>query len=174
MTLTEKVAYIKGLTDGLKLDESKDHVKVLNAIVEILDDMAQEITDMEECLDDVCEQVDAIDEDLSFLEEDFYEGALDDYDEDEEMCDCGCCGSDFDEDGEDVFYEVVCPTCGEEIRLQEDVLLLGETDCPECGENLEFDFSDLMEDDFKALDCDCKDDCDETCDCGCHDDDKTE
>ena len=29
MNLTEKVAYIKGLTDGLKLDDNKDEVKFL-------------------------------------------------------------------------------------------------------------------------------------------------
>ena len=40
MNLTEKISYIRGLCDGLELDESKPEVKVLNAIVDLLDDMA--------------------------------------------------------------------------------------------------------------------------------------
>ena len=77
----------------------------------------------------------------------------DDYDD----FDCDCCDDDCDCD--DIYYEVTCPTCGEVINLQEDVLLCGETSCPKCGEALEFDFSDIM------------DDC--GCGCGCdHDHDE--
>lgn len=144
MTLTEKISYIKGLTEGLKLDENKDEVKVINAIVDLLDDMALAVSEVEECLDDLCEQVDAVDEDLADLEEEFYEEL--------EECDCGCC--DDDDDDDDVYYEVTCPTCGEEICLEEDVLLAGEIDCPKCGEKLEFDFSDLFDED-------------DGCQCGC-------
>ena len=39
MNLTEKISYIRGLCDGLELDESKPEVKVLNAIVDLLDDI---------------------------------------------------------------------------------------------------------------------------------------
>ena len=46
-----------------------------------------------------------------------------------------------DEDGE--YYEVVCPKCGDEICVSEDVLLDGGVECPSCGENLEFDYSSL-------------------------------
>ena len=51
MNLTEKISYIRGLCDGLELDESKPEVKVLNAIVDLLDDMAFEVSDMEELYD---------------------------------------------------------------------------------------------------------------------------
>lgn len=142
MTLTEKISYIKGLAEGLKLDENKDEVKIINAIVDLLDDMALAVSEVEECLDDVCEQIDAVDEDLADLEEEFYDEL--------EGCDCESCG----EDDEDVYYEVTCPTCGEVICLEEDLLLSGEMDCPKCGENLEFDFSDLFDED-------------EECGCGC-------
>ena len=61
---------------------------------------------------------------------------------------------DDEDDDEDVYYEVTCPTCGEVICLEEDLLLSGEMDCPKCGENLEFDFSDLFDEE-------------EECGCGC-------
>ena len=143
MTLTEKISYIKGLTEGLKLDENEDEVKVIKAILELLEDMALSVTDLETCVDDVCDQLDAVDEDLADLEEDYY---------DEGDRPCSCCDTDDEQ-----FYEVTCPTCGEEICLQEDVLLCGETECPKCGEKLEFDFSDLFteDEDEKGCSCDC-------------------
>jgi len=146
MNLTERIAYIRGLAEGLKLDGDKDEVKVINAIIDLLEDMAYDVTDMEDIVDDVCNQVDEIDEDLSELEECFY-GECDDY------CDDDCCCDD-----DDVYYEVTCGKCGEEITVDEDVLLEGEIVCPNCGEPLEFDFSDLMDEDWG-------------CDCGCDHDD---
>ena len=44
MNMTEKVAYIRGLMEGLELDASKKEVKVLNALVEVLDDMAATVS----------------------------------------------------------------------------------------------------------------------------------
>ena len=141
MNLTERIAYIRGLCEGLQLDTDKDEVKVIHAIIDLLEDMAYDVTDMEDIVDDVCNQVDEIDEDLSELEEEVYG-----YDD----CDCGCCDDDFDDD--DVYYEVTCGKCGEVITVDEDVLLEGEIVCPNCGEKLEFDFSELKDED---CDCDC-------------------
>lgn len=145
MTITEKISYIKGLADGLKLDENKDEVKVLNAIVDLLDDISLSVTDLEDTVEEMGEQLDAVDEDLAELEEDF-EDVL----EDECGCDCDC-DDDCDLDDDEEYYEVTCPNCGEEIVVEEEVLLCGETECPKCGEVLEFDFSSLEGD----HDCDC-------------------
>ena len=48
MNLTERIAYIRGLAEGLKLDESKDEVKVINAIIDLLEDMAYDVVEMED------------------------------------------------------------------------------------------------------------------------------
>lgn len=140
MTLTEKVAYLKGLAEGMKLKES-DEASLINKIIELLGEMADSVECVEDDLSELYEQVDSIDEDLSELEDDYYEcdGDCDD-------CD-GC-----DDDGE--YYEVTCPTCGDTIYLDEDLLLEGEVECPNCGEQLEFD-----------IPCDCCDCGDEDCDC---------
>ena len=46
MTLLERVAYLKGLMEGLNLDE-KDHVtKVVTEMVDIMDEMAATVEDM--------------------------------------------------------------------------------------------------------------------------------
>ena len=155
MNLTEKISYIKGLAEGLSLDESKPEVKVINAIVELLDDMAYSVSDMEELYDDLSAQVDEIDQDLADVESDIYD--------DEDDDDCDCC--DF-EDEDNPFYEVTCGACGHKLNVSEDVLLEGEIECPNCGELLEFDFSDLFDEDS----C-CSED---GCTCGCCDDEDVE
>lgn len=137
MTVTEKVAYLKGLVEGLGVDEATKEGRIIKAIVEVLDDVAVSVTDTQDGLSEISEQVDAIDEDLEDLEKDFY-GDDDEDDED-------------DEDDTD-YYEVTCPKCGEKVYLDEDLLSDGEMSCPNCGEKLEFDF---------GCDCDeCGDDTD--------------
>lgn len=155
MTLTEKMAYIKGLADGVKLDEAKDENKIIAALIDAVTDIAESVTDLEELYDELSEQVDAIDEDLSQVEDDFYD---DDCCCDDDYCDCDdCCG--YSDDDENPCYEVTCPNCSETICVTEDVLLCGEIHCPKCDELLEFDFSDLIDDES---DCGCG--CDECAD----------
>ncbi len=134
MTITEKVSYIKGLADGLELDENNKQDKLLKAIIDVLEDMATSVADLEDGYDELCEQVDAVDEDLSDLEEDYYG---------EDECDC-CDHEDDDEDGE--FYEVECPACHDVIYLDEDMISEGGIACPNCGTELEFDFESDGED----------------------------
>ena len=140
MTVTEKVAYLKGLVEGLGIDEATKEGRIIKAIVEVLDDVALTVTDLEDGLSEISEQVDAIDEDLEDIEKDFYG---DDEDED-------------DEDDEDDYYEVTCPKCGEKVCLDDDILSEGEISCPKCGEKLELDFN---------CDCDCEH-CEEDDDAG--------
>ena len=143
MTLTEKVAYLKGLAEGLDLDKDTKEAKLFDAIFDILEDMALTVSDIDEDLSACEDLVDAIDEDLDELEE--YIFCEDD------DCDCfddDCCCCDDDE-----LYEVECPLCGEEILLDEEMLDEEVIECPGCGEKLELDI------DF--VDCDCD------CDCGC-------
>ena len=124
MTVTEKVAYLKGLVEGLGIDEGTKEGRIIKAIVDVLDDMALTVADMEDGMNEISEQVDAIDEDLEDLEKDFYG----DEDEDDE-----------DEDDTD-YYEVTCPKCGEKVYLDDELLSDGKMNCPNCGEQLEFDF----------------------------------
>ena len=46
MTISEKVAYLKGLAEGMELDTEKKEGKLLAAIIDVLDDIALEIADM--------------------------------------------------------------------------------------------------------------------------------
>ena len=131
MGISEKVAYLKGLAEGLKLDTESNEGKLFAAIIDVLEDMADEIADMQDEMVDLEDGLDAVSDDLSEVEESLYE--LEDEDEDE---------WDDDEDEEDCFM-TTCPECEEEVYFDETVLEDGEVVCPNCGAKLEFDLSDL-------------------------------
>ena len=81
--------------------------------------------ELDEGLDELAEQVDEIDYDLGELEEDYYEL------EDEDECGCGCGhhhhhGDDFD----DAEFEVTCPSCGDTIQLNDEMLEEGQHRLP--------------------------------------------
>ena len=128
MELTNKAAYIKGLMEGLKIDESTDQGKVIKAMAELMEEMAKAIEDVTVLADETVDVVDSISDDLSDLEDAFYDEGYDDEDDDV-----------FDDD---TLYECVCPTCGETIVLDDKMVGAGSIECPNCGESLEFDFSE--------------------------------
>ena len=132
MTVTEKVAYLKGLVEGLDFDADKKETKVINAVLDVLEDLALAVSDLDDEMAVVTEQLDAVDEDLADLEEVFYE-ELDDCD-----CDCDCDCDDCCDCDEDM-YEVECPACSELIYFDEEIILDGKAECPACGEVLEFE-----------------------------------
>ena len=132
MGVSEKVAYLKGLAEGLGLDAESKEGKLFAAIIDVLDEMAEEILDLEEEMADIEEGLDAVSDDLSEVEETLYE-LEDEFDDDD----------DEDEEDEEDCFMTTCPACEEEIFFDEDVLEDGEVICPNCGEKLEFDLSDL-------------------------------
>ena len=139
MNTSEKVAYVKGLAEGLGYDNTSKEGKILAAILDILEDVAHDIEDLEENAWDLGEAIDQVSDDLAEIEDVVYD---EDYDEDEDFDECdGCCGCDGDAGAEEepTFYEVTCPACSNTITIDEDVLDLGSIECPNCGETLEFD-----------------------------------
>lgn len=128
MEITEKVAYLKGLAEGLGLDKEGKEGKIIAAMIDILDDIALELEDLGDGLEEVCDGLDAVSEDLEDVEDIVY----DEFDE--------------DEDEEEECYATTCPNCEETVFFDEDVLNDGEVLCPNCGEKLEFDLGDLEED----------------------------
>lgn len=140
MTTIEKVAYLKGLFEGMEIDESTKEGKLLKAIVDVLGELAEDHADLEDYVAELTEQVDAVDEDLSSLEDVVYE-ELDD------ECDGDCEGCDGCDDWDDDLYDVTCPSCKESFEVDEETLLDGGVDCPNCGEHLEFDIEDDEDED---------------------------
>ncbi|MCM1462616.1 MAG: zinc ribbon domain-containing protein [Bacteroides sp.] len=133
MTIAEKVSYIKGLAEGMKLDDSTNEGKVIHAMLDVLNDIALNIEEIDSDLADVGDVVSDLEDSVYDLEEEVY-GEYDD-DEDDDP---------FDDDD---LYEITCPNCGNSITTDFEVISEGELDCPNCGERLEFDLKALDEDD---------------------------
>ena len=149
MTISEKAAYLKGLMDGLKLDEEKPEGQMIAAIVDLLGDVTKRLADVEETTIAISDELDEIEEDLDAIEdyildedcdedfdEDYDDDFDDDYDEDDfDDDDCDECFAFGDE--ETTVYEVKC-ACGNIIDFDEDTLESGSIVCDKCGELLEF------------------------------------
>ncbi len=127
MTISEKISYIKGLAEGLSLDDTTKEGKILLSVIDLLGDMCDEIDAIDEACAEIGEQLDAVDEDLSLLEDDFYADDEDFEDDEDDYCD-------------DDVYEVECPNCNDIIYLDESMLEEEEMVCPNCGTRLEFEF----------------------------------
>ena len=112
MTLTEKVAYLKGLAAGLDLDKDTKEADLVDAIDEDLDELEEYIFDDED-FDDDCDCCCCDDEELYEVE-------------------CPLCGEEILLDDEMLDEEIIeCPGCGEKLELDIDFDDC-ECDC-DCG-----------------------------------------
>ena len=127
MTVLERVAYLKGLFEGLEIDTGKKEGKLYKGMLETMEELAQSVADLQEQNNELLDEMDDIYEELSAITEDFLD------EEEEEL-------------GEDeALYQVICPTCGEVTYLDAEMRAEGSTSCAACGGELEFDLTDLAE-----------------------------
>ena len=129
MTISEKVAYLKGLAEGLDLDTQKSkEAKLISVMIGILEEIGLSIEDLEENALALGEEIDVLSDDLADVEEVVFEDE-DDEDEDEE---------DYDDD----WFEVECPTCEEPLIIDDEALAEGYIQCPNCESKFSLDLSD--------------------------------
>ena len=139
MTITEKTAYLKGLLEGMNIDETKAEGKLLKAVIDTLDELANDLTDVAEDVATLNDYVEELDEDLGAVEEYLYDDDCDcdcdcDCDEDDEFeCDgdCDCCDEECDG-----FYNTSCPHCGANVFFDETCDPRSLV-CPSCQERFD-------------------------------------
>ncbi|MDR0879854.1 MAG: phage terminase large subunit family protein [Clostridioides sp.] len=129
--LYEEVAYLTGLAEGLDIESESKEGKMIKKIIDTLEVFADAIVELSEDQDEIIDHVEAIDEDLDELEESVedLEDIVDDIiDEDFDDFD------DEEEDNELGFLEMECPSCGELVEVDEDLLYDDDVDivCPNC------------------------------------------
>ena len=134
MTVSERVAYLKGLMEGLKLDKAGTEGMLFAAVVDTLDAISRELEEIEESAETLNDEVDAISEDLEDVEDLVFGDDEDEEDDDEDDEGSGCPGCCAAKDDGDFVYEVKCPACDCEFTVDEDALTLGVVVCPQCGE----------------------------------------
>lgn len=165
MKLTEKIAYMRGLFDGMELDPNTKEGKAILHMAEIMSEVGDRIEKLESRVDEVEELCDLLDEDLEAVESDLYdEDDEEDADEDDGWDDGDWTDSDDDDyelgkvlpADDDLFYDrredsefdefqyvVTCPNCKQDVSLTEYDLEEGSMDCPHCGQLLEFDYDSI-------------------------------
>lgn len=129
MTVTEKVAFLKGMMEGLDFKADSKEGKIIQLMADILSDLAEEVVATQDEIDDINEYLEAVDEDLTNVEEEIFGDVFDDDDE--------CCCGDCDECEEDC-YEVTCPNCGNVVcfeEIPEDKVF----PCPSCNKEIPLD-----------------------------------
>lgn len=113
--LSARVAYLKGLAEGLNLETESKEGRLLKAVLDVLGEFAEEVDALRARQDEQQEFIEDLDEDVAELEERVFQG----------------------EEEEEEFVEIQCPHCGEAVSFAEEEL--GEEGpmslrCPNCGE----------------------------------------
>ena len=145
MTINEKSAYLKGLMDGLNLNQETAEGKMIASIVDLLGDITKKLTAVEDTTIAISDELDEIEEDLDAIEDFIMDEEDDEYDEDDYDYDDE--DDDYDDEGFDfgdedtTIYEVEC-ACGNIIDFDEETLEKGSIICDNCGETLEFSIED--------------------------------
>ncbi len=161
--LSDRISYLRGLAEGLKVDESSSEGKLITQLIDVLSEVIDEVDDLHDEVDELNDYVESIDEDLTELEGDFEDDDEDDDDEDydfdfdgdddeDDEDDDEDEGDEFDffareddleeddEDGVGMYVGCICPECHGmfciDARIDEDNLLYT---CPHCGKNVEAD-----------------------------------
>lgn len=149
--INDRVSYLKGLAEGMKLSEDTNEGKLLHKMLEVLGEMADEMEALRKDYDELDEYVESIDDDLADMEETLFG------DEDEEGCGhCGHCGGDDEDDededdddddedeedddedeDDDEVVSYTCPHCGNEVTFEINGFDFEEENlCPACGKPL--------------------------------------
>jgi len=121
MNSSERVAYLKGLLDGMNLNADDNQVKLIRAIVDTLGVMCEEFEMVAEETMELGETLDDLEEEVTTIARLLYEEVF---------------GDEF-EDDEDKMVEVECPVCGEEFYMDVLEAIAGDVECPECGAEIE-------------------------------------
>ena len=101
MEITEKVAYLKGLMEGMKIDTETNEGKILSAMVDILEDIGLELEDLWNAQGELEDGLDVVSDDLEDIEDIVYD------EDDEESFNDEYYEDDAEED-EDC-YATTCP-----------------------------------------------------------------
>ena len=118
ITISEKVAYLKGLAEGLNLDVDKSKEgKLISVMIGILEEIGLSIEDLEENALALGEEIDVLSDDLADVES----VVFDEYED---------------------YFEVECPNCEEPILIDDEALAAGEVQCPNCETRFALDLSD--------------------------------
>ena len=149
MSVLKRVTYLKGLTEGLGLGKETKEEKIIHIMIGILEDVSRELAELKGDVLALDEDVSQLAEGMEDLESTLCERSVSDPAAGPAAPAPAPSGGGYQgrpnggHAAKPTFYTVNCPSCGNEITVDNDVLGLGTIDCPSCGEKLEFDLDDM-------------------------------
>ena len=162
--LTNKISYLKGLADGMKIAEKSEEGQLIAQLIDALSDTAEELKAISSRCDDIDEEIYELNEDnislnmsvdelFGYMDDEdmvsFDPDADEDYYDDEDDDDLF---ESYDEEGDGLF-EIQCPECGEDVIVDFD--MLDEENnivCPNCHHDIELEFDVDDESDEDEID----------------------
>ena len=136
--MREKAAYLKGLVEGLGIDETTKEGKVIKAMSELLCEMAQAIDGIDEDVTQAYDQINDLSEELEDLEADLYE---DDEEADEDEADDAEAEEDEDDNADvasEPYYEVACPAAARPSTSARTIWTRGRPSAPAARSHLKW------------------------------------
>jgi transcription initiation factor IIE alpha subunit len=146
MEVNERASYLKGLAEGLELDNTKPEHKIISALIDAVDEISEELQQIRSYLVDLSEDIEMLDQEMELIWDET-EDLLSDESEDKGCGHDCCCGDDEYE-----HLELDCPACCEPVAISEDMFSDGHFACPHCGEALEIDLGEETPFDFEDED----------------------
>lgn len=123
--LTDRISYLQGLAEGMKLNPEKDSHRLILGILEVLEEVGVSFEALAASHKELSDYVDTMDNDLADLEAEMYN------DNDETLA---------EDDGKGSFSEMIeyeCPHCGVSLTIDPDEVDFDEDAlCPQCGKEL--------------------------------------
>ena len=126
--LTDRISYLQGLAEGMRLNPDKDSHRLILEILSVLGEVGDSFEALADAHAELSDYVESIDEDLADMEADLYDDEDEDVAEEED-------DEEDDFEGSQIEYE--CPHCGAMVQIDADDVDFDEaTKCPECGKDL--------------------------------------
>lgn len=173
MTASEKVAYLKGLADGLGVSDSTNDGKLMLAVIDVLETLAMDVESVDAHAQDLSDSISDISRDMEYLEDAYYgdeADAAEDDDNDTASCaSCRGCSTlvassddlDLDEFDADADDDVPAPAdddvpaaADDDDDEDEDDEQEYEVTCPKCGETITVYEEDLAFGSIRCPKCD--------------------
>lgn len=137
MTLSEKVAYLKGVAEGLKFDpEQSPEGKLISIMMDILEHIALNAEENDDSIQALADQLDDVSDSLAMVEDYVYSEEFPPLEDEDDEDDAEEALEALEEDG---FFELECPNCGDSLVVDKDVLDCGSVVCPGCGQEFEIE-----------------------------------
>ena len=119
-----KAAYLRGLAEGMKLDDKTEERKLIKLLIEAVTELAKEQEDIGDALNELIESVGDLEESIetAFDEDEEFDGLIDDdFVLEYRMCVCPSCKGKIlvenDLPGEDPPTRYRCPLCKAEVQV---------------------------------------------------------